>query len=145
MKVKEIKELMKHFEEPKYDDYEMVFWDYARQKRMDGHFGGLSHPDKEISIPISVVGEKTWVNPHNVTQLPESIPSPFEEGETATLKKTKDVMSGIEYDRYAYVCNKTGYIFGTQVSETFTMCSYYCNAQKKFRDKLEANGINPWD
>ena len=145
MKVKELKDLMKHFEEDKYNDYEIVFWDYARQKKMDGHFGGLSHPEKEISIPISVVGESTWVNPHNVADLPKAIPSPFAEGEVAELKKEKLQMSGIDYDRFFYVCKKTGYTFTTGVSDTFSMCSYYLNAQKKFRDKLEANGINPWD
>lgn len=137
MKVKEARELLKLFSEPKYNDYEIVFWDFARQKRMDGHFGGLSHPEKEISIPISVVGEK-YTPRVEVNGLPEIIPSPFVEGKNAYLHHDEDAeLAGIRYERYFYECEETGHQFATTLSDTFTMCSYYLGKSRALKKKLE--------
>ena len=46
MKVKELKDVMIHFKDRKYDDYKVVFWDASRQTSMDATYAGLSHPDK---------------------------------------------------------------------------------------------------
>lgn len=141
MKVKEIKEVLKLFEESKYDDYEVVLWDYARQKRMDGHFGGLSHPDKEISVPIAVVGEENWVNPKNTCDMLKAIPSPFAENALADLEEKDDAYLGeTKYTSYHYRCRETGKCFGTQISETYTMCSYYCEEVKRLRAVLKEHG-----
>lgn len=135
MKFKEIKDLVKVLDESKFDDYELVFWDYARQKKMDGHFGSLSHPEKEITIPIGVVDEKFFPRV-NVSGLEEMIPSPFQEGSTAYLKKEDDYeMNGVKFTRYFYECEATGKQFGTAASETFTMCEYYHAECKRLREE----------
>ena len=135
MKFKEIKELVKLFNEDKYDSYELIFWDYARQKRMDGHFGSLSHPGKEITIPINVVGEDFWPT-IRVDGLAEVVPSPFVEGANAYLKKQDDYeMSGVKFTRYFYECEATQKQFGTTASETFTMCEFYCAEVKRLREE----------
>lgn len=141
MKIKELKDLMMHFEDPKYDDYEVVFWDYARQKRMDGHFGGLSHPDKEISIPIAVVGEENWINPKNVGGLPKAVPSPFAEDTLADLEEKEAYLGDTKYTSYYYRCRATEKCFGTTTSETYTLCSYYCEEVKRLRAKLKESGL----
>lgn len=136
MKVKELKDLLAVLSNEEYNDYEIVFWDYARQKRMDGHFGGLSHPDKEISIPIADVGG-TYFPRIPVDGLPDVLPSPYEEGKNAYLKVDEHyVMNDVEFTRYFYECESTGKQFGTTLSETFTMGSYYCNECKKLRETL---------
>lgn len=138
MKVKEVKELMKLFADPKYDDYNVVFWDFTRQKAMDGHFGGLSHPEKEISIPISVVGER-YAPRVKVDGLAEIVPSPFKEGKNAYLRVDHNAeMSGVKYDRYFYECEETGNQFSTTLSETYTLCSFYCEECKRLRNILKS-------
>lgn len=137
MKVKELKELVKIFQEDRYDDYEVVFWDYARQKRMDGHFGGLSHPEKEISIPIADVGDEKWINPKNYCGMPEAVPSPFVEDTLADLEEKEMELAGNKFTGYHYRCRETGKCFGTAVSETFTMANYYCEEVKKLRAELK--------
>ena len=120
MKVKEMKDLLSLFEDRKYDDYNIVFWDYARQKAMDGHFGGLSHPEKEIFIP-----------------------SPIVEGKNAYLHKNEDAnLSGIKYTRYFYVCEATGNQFDTTSSSTFSMCEYYCEECKRLKNLLKEKGVS---
>lgn len=142
MKVKEMKDLLSLFEDRKYDDYNIVFWDYARQKAMDGHFGGLSHPEKEISIPISVVGEE-YTPKVEVNGLPAIIPSPFVEGKNAYLHKNEDAnLSGIKYTRYFYVCEATGNQFDTTSSSTFSMCEYYCEECKRLKNLLKEKGVS---
>lgn len=136
MKVKELKELVKMFQESRYDDYEVVFWDYARQKRMDGHFGGLSHPEKEISIPIADVGEENWINPKDLGGIPAAVPSPFAEDAVADLEERETELAGNKFTAYHYRCRKTGKCFGTTTSETFTMCNYYLEEVKKLRAEL---------
>lgn len=137
MKIKELKELVKMFQEDKYDDYEVVFWDYARQKRMDGHFGGLSHPEKEISIPIADVGEESWVNPKNLGGIPAAVSSPFAEDAVADLEEKEMELAGNRFVAYHYRCRKTGKCFGTATSETFTMCNYYLEEVKRLRAELK--------
>lgn len=135
MKFKEIKDLVRVLDESKFDDYELVFWDYARQKKMDGHFGSLSHPEKEITIPINVVGEDYWPKV-KIDGLAEVLPSPFVEGANAYLKKQEDYeMSGVKFTRYFYECEATQKQFGTTASETFTMCEFYAAETRRLREE----------
>lgn len=141
MKVRELKDLLLGLQDRKYDDYSVVFWDYARQKAMDGSFGGLSHPDKEISIPIHVVGEK-YTPLVKIDGLPEIVPSPFREGKNAYLHVDDSAsLSGINYTRYFYECEETGHQFGTTESETYSLCSFYCEECRMLKGFLQAKGI----
>lgn len=126
MKLRELKDLIKHFEDRKYDDYDLFFWDYMRQQKMDGHFGSLSHPEKELIIPIAVVDEKFFPRAFGTEGLPDVLPSPFEEGKNAYLKKDENFeMQGVLFDRYFYECEASGKKFTTTLSDTFTMCNFY--------------------
>ena len=55
MTVKELREILIHFQDRKYDDWEVVFWDYNHQQKLD--WGGcytLSKPEKQLSFAIEV-------------------------------------------------------------------------------------------
>ena len=55
MTIKDLREILVHFEDRKYDNYEVVLWDYNHlQKLTWGGSYGLSHPSKELSIPVEV-------------------------------------------------------------------------------------------
>lgn len=54
MKVKDIREIFVHFTDKKYDNYEVRLWDYQNQRELSwGPSYSLSHPDKEISFPVT--------------------------------------------------------------------------------------------
>lgn len=55
MTIKDLREILIHFEDRKYDDYEVVLWDYNHQEKLQwGGMHGLSHPDKELTFPVTV-------------------------------------------------------------------------------------------
>lgn len=138
MKLKELKDLMKHFEDSSYDEYELVFWDYMRQQKMDGHFGGLSHPDKEITIPITDVGEKFFPKAYGQYGIPEVVQSPFVEGKSAYLKKDENYeMNGVTFERLFYECEETHKCFSTSLSDTITMNNFYREEIHKYREEIQ--------
>lgn len=55
MTIKDLKEILIHFQDKKYDDYEVILWDYNHQQTLDwGVSHSLSHPDKELIFPVTV-------------------------------------------------------------------------------------------
>ena len=55
MTIKDLREILIHFEDRKYDDYEVVLWDYNHQEKLQwGGMHGLSHPDKELTFTVTV-------------------------------------------------------------------------------------------
>ena len=55
MTIKELKDLLIHFNDRKYDDYEVILWDYNHQQKLDwGGMHSLSHPDRTLVIPVEV-------------------------------------------------------------------------------------------
>ena len=146
MKVKDLKDVMIHFEDRKYDKYEVVFWDSSRQKAMDATFTGLSHPDKEISFNVwDKEDPKIYCRIQGKdTGLPDRLPSPFKEGEFAelTVEEDRDIL-GVKVNRYFYM-DPSGHQFTTEASDTYTMCEYYCAKMKQYRELLKENGI-PWN
>jgi hypothetical protein len=53
--IKDLREILIHFQDRKYDDYEVVLWDYNHQQKLDwGGCYGLSHPDKQLSFAVEV-------------------------------------------------------------------------------------------
>lgn len=146
MTIKDLKNVLVHFQDRKYDDYEVVFWDSSRQLRMDATFTGLSHPDKEISFNVREldsdrVYERMQGTP---TSLPDTLPSPFKEGEVAVLMKEENFdCLGVPITRYFYQ-DPEGHQFGTTASETFTMAEYYCEVNKRNRKRLREAGLE-WD
>lgn len=137
MKVKEIKDLARLFEGTEYDDFNLVFWDYARQKKMDGSFGSFSRPDKELTIPIHVI-EEHYFPKTNTEGMPAIIPSPFVEGKNAYLKQDDNYTfdGRIFFTRYFYECEETGYQFSTTASDTFSMLEYYVKECRRLRQEL---------
>lgn len=146
MKVKDLRDVMIHFQDQKYDKYKVVFWDASRQTPMDATFTGLSHPDKEISF--NVWDEK---NPRiferftgSQAGLADKLPSPFVEGEFAELHKEKNYEClGVKITRYFYM-DPSGHQFTTEASDTYTMKEYYREKMKQYRELLKKNGI-PWN
>lgn len=146
MTVKDLKDVMIHFEDRKYDKYKVVFWDASRQITMDATFTGLSHPDKEISFLV-------WDEKNSrlferlegkETGLPDKLPSPFKEGEFAELHKEENYdCLGVKITRYFYK-DPSGYQFTTEASDTYTLEEYYRAKVKQYRELLKENGI-PWD
>ena len=55
MTIKDLRDILIHFQERKYDDYEVVLWDYNHQQKLDweGSYS-FSKPDKEISFAVEV-------------------------------------------------------------------------------------------
>ena len=55
MTIKDLKEILIHFQDHKYDDYKVILWDYNHQQECDWNVShALSHPDKELIFPITV-------------------------------------------------------------------------------------------
>lgn len=55
MTIRDLREILIHFEDREYNDYEVVLWDYNHQQKLDwGGMYSLSHPDKELSFPVEV-------------------------------------------------------------------------------------------
>ena len=55
MTIKDLREILIHFQDNKYDDYEVVLWDYNHQQKLQwGGMHGLSHPNKELTFPVNV-------------------------------------------------------------------------------------------
>lgn len=55
MTIKDLKDLLIHFNDRKYDDYEVILWDYNHQQKLDwGGMHSLSHPDKTLSFAVEV-------------------------------------------------------------------------------------------
>lgn len=62
MTIKDLREIIVHFQEHKYDDYEVVLWDFNHQQKLNWNVShALSHPDKELTFPVEVkeTDEKT--------------------------------------------------------------------------------------
>lgn len=55
MTIKDLRDILIHFQDSKYDDYEIVLWDYNHQQKLQwGGMHGLSHPNKELTFPVNV-------------------------------------------------------------------------------------------
>ena len=55
MTLRDIKDFIAVFEDSECDDYEIILWDYNHQQKLKTGGGySLSHPDKEITIPVDV-------------------------------------------------------------------------------------------
>lgn len=146
MTIKDLKDVVILFGDRKYDDYKVVFWDSSRQLRMDATFTGLSHPDKEISFNVQELdSDRAYERMQGTsTSLPDTLPSPFKEGEVAVLMKEENYdCLGIPITRYFYQ-DPEGHQFGTAASETFTMFDYYCKANSRNRKRLKEAGLE-WD
>ena len=53
MTIKDLREILIHFQERKYDDYKVELWDYKNQRELDwGGMHALSHPDKKLVFPV---------------------------------------------------------------------------------------------
>lgn len=55
MTIKDLRDILVHFEDRKYDNYEVILWDYNHQEKL-GWGGGysLSHPDNKLCFPVTV-------------------------------------------------------------------------------------------
>ena len=55
MTVKELREILVHLQDRKYDDFEVVLWDYNHQQKLDwsGCYA-FSKPEKVLSFAVEV-------------------------------------------------------------------------------------------
>ena len=55
MTVKDLREILIHFQDRKYDDYKVILWDYNHQQELDwGGCHSLSKPEKTLSFAVEV-------------------------------------------------------------------------------------------
>ena len=55
MTIKDLKDILVHFEDKKYDNHKVVLWDYNHQQELDwGGTYSFSNPDKELIFAVSV-------------------------------------------------------------------------------------------
>lgn len=55
MTIRDLREILVHFNDSKFDDYEVVLWDYNHQQELVwGGMHSLSHPSKQLSFPVEV-------------------------------------------------------------------------------------------
>ena len=53
MTIKDLREILIHFQDREYDNFEVKLWDYKNQREFDwGGSYGFSKPDKKLSFPI---------------------------------------------------------------------------------------------
>ena len=145
--IKDLKDVLIHFQDQKYDDWSAIFWDPLRQMKMKAVFTGLSNPDKEISFMVSDLEKEHDYTPYrgDAYSLPSELPSPFVEGKKAYLMKDENyILGNVKITRYFYECEVTKHQFSTTTSDTYTMCEYYLKKMQAYREKLKEAGI-PWD
>lgn len=56
MKIKELREILIHFTNPEYDDFDIALWDYNNQRDVEWSAGmyAFSKPDKRLTFPVKV-------------------------------------------------------------------------------------------
>lgn len=56
MKIKELKEILMHYQGREYDDWDLKLWDYNNQRELNWPSGtySSSKPDRSITFPVSV-------------------------------------------------------------------------------------------
>lgn len=55
MTIKDLREILIHFQDSKYDDYEIVLWDYNQQEKINwGGTYSFSKPNKQLCFPVTV-------------------------------------------------------------------------------------------
>ena len=56
MKIKELKEILKHFEGREWDDFDIKLWDYNNQREIEWEGGShaFSKPEKKLTFPVKV-------------------------------------------------------------------------------------------
>ena len=56
MKLKFVREILKHYEGHEYDDWDLVLWDYNNQREVKWSEGmyAASKDDKKISFPVEI-------------------------------------------------------------------------------------------
>lgn len=55
MTIRDLKDILIHFQDKQYDDYNVVLWDYNHQQELKwGASFALSHPSKTINFPVDV-------------------------------------------------------------------------------------------
>lgn len=55
MTIKDLKDILVHFEDKKYDNYKVVLWDYNHQQELDwGGTYNFSNPNKELIFAVGV-------------------------------------------------------------------------------------------
>ena len=53
MTIKELRDILIHFQGKEYDDWEVVLWDYKNQKKWDWSVShSFSKPNKKLTFPI---------------------------------------------------------------------------------------------
>lgn len=59
MTIKDLREILIHFQERKYDNYKVELWDYENQRELDwGGMYALSHPDKKLTFSVNAKKEE---------------------------------------------------------------------------------------
>ena len=126
MTVRELNDVMVHWQDSKYRDYEIAVWDWRRQKEMNLVFTGCSHPEREVNFNVTDKNETKWLMPGDAYSMPKELPSPFVEGKKALLQEDPNYsFDGIVSTRYFYRCEETEKCFTTDISDTYSMCNYY--------------------
>lgn len=55
MTIRDLREILKHFEGREFNNYEVLLWDYNHQQKLDwGGAYSLSHPNKTLCFPVEV-------------------------------------------------------------------------------------------
>lgn len=138
MTVRELNDVMIHWQDSKYRDYEIAVWDWRRQKEMNLVFTGCSHPEREVNFNVTDKNETEWLMPGDAYSMPRELPSPFVEGKKALLQEDPNYsFGGIVYTRYFYRCEETEKCFTTDISDTYSMCNYYREKCKKLQEELK--------
>lgn len=58
MTIKDLKNILIHFQSDEYDDYQVVLWDYNHQEKLKWNVShSLSHSEKELCFPVTVKRE----------------------------------------------------------------------------------------
>ena len=53
--IKKLREILKHFEDKEYDDFEVELWDYKHQQALTyGPSHGFSKEEKRLTFPVDV-------------------------------------------------------------------------------------------
>lgn len=55
MTIRDLREILIHFQDRKYDDYEVILWDYNHQQKLDWGGGySFSKPEETLSFAVEV-------------------------------------------------------------------------------------------
>jgi hypothetical protein len=105
MKIKELQEILIHFTDPKYDDFDVVLWDYSNQRIIEWPEGmyALSKPEKSLTFPVKVEPVDGVTIDERLKRMMEKVKNDTKPTEEDKPVEEDDEAKDVNYDARMFV------------------------------------------